>query len=60
LLLVGLISDPFSAATAVWATLYFVVGAKLEERRLHARYGQAYADYAAATPFLFPLNLTKR
>jgi len=54
LLLVGLATDPFSAATALWASLYFIIGAKFEERRLHDRYGQAYADYVARTPMLFP------
>lgn len=56
LLLIGLISDPFSAATALWASLYFILGAKAEERRLHARYGEAYADYAARTPMLIPFK----
>lgn len=54
LLLAGLIADPFSAATAIWGSLYFIFGGKIEERRLHARYGAAYAEYVARTPMLIP------
>lgn len=56
LLLLGLIADPFSAATALWATLYFWIGARAEEGRLLARYGAAYAEYQARTPMLIPLR----
>lgn len=55
LLLAGLIADPFSAATALWATLYFWLGARAEEGRLLARYGEAYATYKAHTPMLIPM-----
>ncbi|MCZ2126504.1 MAG: isoprenylcysteine carboxylmethyltransferase family protein [Anaerolineales bacterium] len=37
------------------ATLYFVVGAKLEERKLLQEFGADYADYQRRVPFLFPL-----
>lgn len=54
LVLIGLIDSPFSLATAAWATLYFVVGARLEETRLVARYGDAYRRYRRQVPFLLP------
>ena len=35
-------------------TIYVVVGAYFEERKLHSDFGQEYADYAAVTPMLIP------
>lgn len=35
-------------------TLYMVVGAYFEERKLRREFGQAYAAYAAATPMFIP------
>jgi methanethiol S-methyltransferase len=35
-------------------TLYVVIGAFFEERKLHSEFGQAYADYAATTPMFLP------
>ncbi len=35
-------------------TLYILVGSRLEERRLAAEFGQAYATYQAAVPALIP------
>lgn len=52
LLLWGLVSDPFSLATAVWASLYFIVGTAIEERRLVRLYGDAYETYRRQTPSL--------
>ncbi len=37
------------------ATLYFVLGSLLEERRLLALFGQNYADYQRRVPWLIPL-----
>jgi methanethiol S-methyltransferase len=37
------------------ATLYFVLGSLLEERRLLALFGQDYADYQQRVPWLIPL-----
>jgi len=54
LVVIGLIDSPFSLATAMWATLYFVVGARLEETRLVARYDDAYRRYQRQVPFLIP------
>ncbi len=35
-------------------TLYIVIGAYLEERKLLTAYGQAYADYRRMVPMLIP------
>ncbi len=37
------------------ATLYFVLGSRLEERRLLAVFGQTYADYQNRVAWLIPL-----
>ena len=41
---------------ALWIvfSLYFVIGAYFEERKLLKDFGQAYADYKAKTPMLIP------
>ena len=47
-----------SAATFVSAeaiTMYFVIGSRLEERKLVAEFGQRYRDYQRKVPRLFPL-----
>ncbi|WP_299027800.1 isoprenylcysteine carboxylmethyltransferase family protein [uncultured Thermanaerothrix sp.] len=36
------------------ATLYFLLGARLEEAKLRAEFGTAYADYARRTPMFIP------
>ena len=41
-------------ATALWGSLYLVVGARLEERRLSIVFGQAYDDYRRAVPAFVP------
>lgn len=35
-------------------TLYFIIGARYEERKLRRYFGQEYEDYAASTPMLIP------
>jgi protein-S-isoprenylcysteine O-methyltransferase Ste14 len=37
-------------------TLYIVIGAYFEERKLRHEFGQAYADYQAVTPMLIPFT----
>ena len=36
------------------ATIYILAGAWLEERKLLAEFGEAYADYRRRTPFIIP------
>ncbi len=40
--------------TAVWGSLYLLIGSYFEERRLLARYGEAYAAYRRQVPSLIP------
>ncbi len=54
LVLWGLVRDEFSLATALWASLYLMIGTRFEERRLIARYGTAYEDYRRRVPALVP------
>jgi len=37
-------------------TIYILVGALFEERKLRREFGQAYVEYAAATPMLVPFT----
>lgn len=41
-------------AFLVSATLYFIIGAYFEERKLLRDFGEAYADYKRKTPMLIP------
>lgn len=43
-----------SLAFNIGATLYFMIGAYYEERKLLRDFGEAYADYKRRTPFLIP------
>lgn len=55
--LVVLWTRDMSAATfvsALWITVYFVVGSRLEERKLLTRFGDAYRDYMNRVPGLVP------
>ena len=38
----------------VAATVYIILGALFEERKLEREFGQAYAEYKASTPMLIP------
>ncbi len=44
-------------ATALWATLYFWIGSRYEERALRRRFGQAYEDYAKGVPAFVPWRI---
>ena len=46
---------PAMLVSAVLATLYFVVGSYLEERKLLSYYGESYAEYRRKVPALFPI-----
>lgn len=41
-------------ALNIGATLYFIFGAKLEEKKLLQEFGEEYAAYQRRAPFLFP------
>jgi len=47
--------DPTFLVTAVMITLYFVVGSRLEERKLIVYHGDAYRRYRRLVPGLIPL-----
>jgi protein-S-isoprenylcysteine O-methyltransferase Ste14 len=38
----------------VGATIYILIGAYFEERKLSREFGAAYADYKSKTPMLIP------
>jgi protein-S-isoprenylcysteine O-methyltransferase Ste14 len=44
----------------IGATLYFVVGSHIEERRLEKRFGDAYRAYRQRVPWLIPLPRPRR
>jgi len=54
LFLAGLVRDPLSLQTALFATAYFLVGLHFEERALLRRLGPAYTTYRACVPALLP------
>lgn len=54
LVLWGHAQTEFALATAVWGSVYLIVGARFEERRLIDRYGAAYATYRSRIPAFFP------
>lgn len=41
-------------ALILGASLYFIIGARYEERKLEEFYGKAYRDYKARTPMFIP------
>lgn len=54
LILWGAALSPLGLATALWGSLYLLVGTFCEERRLLARYGDSYARYRARVPAFVP------
>jgi len=52
-------SDEFALATAIWASVYLLVGTKLEEGRLLAKYGAAYSAYESKVPMYIPWKIFK-
>jgi protein-S-isoprenylcysteine O-methyltransferase Ste14 len=44
----------------IGATLYFVVGSRIEERRLEKRFGDAYRAYRQQVPWLVPVPRPRR
>lgn len=54
LVLWGRAVDPLGLATAVWASLYLVIGSRFEERRLLRLHGREYAEYRQTVPAFVP------
>ncbi|MCW9034634.1 MAG: isoprenylcysteine carboxylmethyltransferase family protein [Rhodospirillales bacterium] len=54
LLLWGGIGHELELATAVWGSLYLLVGTAYEERRLGKQFGEAYVDYRKSVPAYIP------
>ena len=48
--------DEAALMTALWGTLYLVIGTIFEERKLLQIYGEDYARYSAAVPRYVPLR----
>ena len=54
LLLWGLAHDEAGIATALWGTLYFLIGARCEEHRLIRLFGERYRAYRRQVPAYMP------
>lgn len=54
LLLWGGAVSPFALWTAVWGSLYLLIGSVFEERKLIRLYGDAYRQYQREVPRLVP------
>ena len=54
LVLWGHAQTEFALATAVWGSVYLLIGALYEERRLADRYGDAYVEYRRRVPAFIP------
>ncbi len=50
----GRVTDEASLALALWASVYFLIGARFEERALLRLYGRAYAGYRHRVPAFLP------
>ena len=54
LLLWSLAFSEAGLATAIWGSLYVLIGVRLEERKLIALYGEAYEAYRTKVPAFIP------
>jgi len=54
LLLWGMASSAFGFATAIWGSLYLVLGTMSEERKLISQYGAEYERYRKTVPAFVP------
>lgn len=54
LVLWGRVDGVFALATAAWGSLYLLIGAAFEERRLLRLHGSAYAEYRRRVPAFVP------
>lgn len=54
LILWGRVTGEFDLATALWGSLYLLIGTWFEERRLVRLYGTEYVEYRRRVPAFFP------
>lgn len=54
LILWGAAASPLGLATAVWGSLYLLMGTWFEERKLLRLHGRAYAEYRRRVPAFVP------
>ena len=54
LILWGRATGDFGLATAVWGSVYLVIGAAFEDRKLLALYGDEFRDYKDRIPAIIP------
>ena len=54
LMLWSLVATPFGACTAVFGSIYLVLGTRSEERKLVQQYGDKYRLYRESVPAFFP------
>ena len=54
LILWGAAWTDLALATALWGSLYLVIGSRFEERRLRRLYGDTYRDYCRRVPAFIP------
>ena len=54
LILFGRATNEFNLATAIWASLYLMIGTWFEERKLITLYGDAYRSYRKQVPMFLP------
>lgn len=52
-------TNEFALATAIWASLYLLIGTKLEEKRLVTKYGEKYTAYKSKVPMYIPWKIFK-
>ena len=50
----GSVRTEFDLATAIWASIYLMIGSHFEERKLIATYGDAYRNYMKRVPAVIP------
>jgi len=59
LVLWGEANSSFGVWTALWGSMYLLIGTMLEERKLVRLYGNAYRDYQYEIPMYFPIRRSR-
>lgn len=49
-------ADEFGLQTALWGSVYLLIGTWFEEHKLIAQYGQSYVEYRARVPAVIPFR----